>query len=155
MLDAWDAPCLNASVKRRAPMTRAVDTKILLAVTEVLPEMFRLMLEVGGFVNIELRGEDDRDFFARYRPGDYGLFIAQPSSKPPGMMNGMELLSEVRKHDGRARFLIVSGGPEAPVHQWAKNINLGDHTYLGMPCTCDQLLKAVDLALADHHESAA
>lgn len=48
-------------------MTRMVDTKILLAVSDFLPEMFRAILEEDGFKNIELRPKDDRAFFAKYR----------------------------------------------------------------------------------------
>lgn len=85
----------------------------------------------------------------------YDLFIAQPRSLPPGMMNWLKLLSEVRKHDRRAKFLVVSGGPKTHVEESIKDLSLGDYTYLDLPCTRDQLLKAVDRALADRHELAA
>jgi DNA-binding response OmpR family regulator len=139
-------------------MTPVTNVKILIGVCdEVVAETIKTLFEQAGFRNIELRPDDDRELFAKHRAGDYGLFVVQPSSKPPGMMDGLQLLSEVRKRDRHARFLVVSCSDEAFLQRSIRRsgLDLGNYTYLGMAFGLNELLPAIDHALGNHNGSAA
>ncbi|MCX6927969.1 MAG: hypothetical protein NT154_32885, partial [Verrucomicrobia bacterium] len=135
------------------------ETKILIAAVDEVADFVEALLVSAGFQNVQRRPEDVEEFLRTYRPGEYGLIISQPSgtyfkTKDGLFMDGLMLLSEVRKRDGKAKFLVVSGGPGTAVQKRCNDLELCDYTYWGMSCVPDQLLRAVDRALSDHHESA-
>ena len=138
-------------------MMHATDVRILIGVDEWLAEMMKMFLERAGFRNIQLRPDDDREFFAKYRAGDYELFVAQPSSRPADMLYGLQWLSEVRKRDRQARFLVVSGSDEVFLERSIRQerLDLGNYTYLKLPFELNALLPAINCALGNHNESVA
>jgi DNA-binding NtrC family response regulator len=129
-------------------MATALDMKILITLFDVMETIVSIFLEESGYRNVERRPEDADAFLKSYRPGECELIISQPT-RTQSRLDGLALLSEVRKRDKTTRFLVLSGSPQDRLEEFLRRdgLDLGDWSYLAIPFDQNQLSESVHRAL--------
>jgi FixJ family two-component response regulator len=111
----------------------------------------RRILESQGYEAITSRTA--KEALALFKEKEFDLLLTEWRLDGGNGMDGFQVMETLGKLDPQLGFVVLTGSPD--VDSAVKAMKMGARDYLKKPCSPDQLLAAVDLAIRQRQEALA